>query len=88
MTSQKTFESAYERLEEILEKINAEQIPLDDALALYEEADGLIRDCEKRLNEAEQKIEILIKNREGSLKVDEKGEIQKENFSPTKGAIL
>lgn len=80
--SKKTFEAAYERLEEILEKMNTDQVSLDSALALYEEADGLIGDCQKRLNEAEQKIEILIKNREGNVKVDEKGGVQTEAFAP------
>lgn len=61
-----TFEEAYERLEQILEKMNSEQVSLDDALSLYEEADQLILSCQKRLNEAEQKIEILLKNREGT----------------------
>ena len=61
--SKKSFEAAYERLEEILEKMNTEQVSLDSALSLYEEADSLIGDCQKRLTEAEQKIEILIKNR-------------------------
>lgn len=62
-----TFEEAYERLEQILEKMNSEQVSLDDALAHYEEADKLILSCQKKLNEAEQKIEVLLKNREGSL---------------------
>lgn len=65
MSETQTFEEAYDRLEEILEKMNAEQVSLDDALSLYEEADGLIGSCQKRLNEAEQKIEILLKKREG-----------------------
>ncbi len=59
-----TFEEAYVRLEEILEKMNSEQVSLDDALTLYEEADQLILSCQKRLSNAEQKIEILLKNRD------------------------
>lgn len=86
--SKKSFEAAYERLEEILEKMNTEQVSLDSALSLYEEADSLIGDCQKRLTEAEQKIEILIKNREGSLKVDENGEVEKEDFATSRGAVL
>ena len=65
MTEKQTFEEAYDRLEQILEKMNAEQVSLDDALSLYEEADQLIGSCQKRLNEAEQKIEMLLKSREG-----------------------
>jgi exodeoxyribonuclease VII small subunit len=62
-----SFEAAFARLEEILEKLNAGTISLDDSLKLYEEADQLIAICNKRLNDAERKIEILIKNRNGEL---------------------
>ena len=58
-----SFEAGFHRLEEILEKINSSQISLDQSLQLFEEADRLINTCSRRLNEAERKIEILIKNR-------------------------
>jgi len=86
--SKKTFEAAYDRLEEILEKMNTEQVSLDSALTLYEEADGLIGDCQKRLTEAEQKIEILMKNRDGSLQVDEKGTAKTEDFASSNSTIF
>jgi exodeoxyribonuclease VII small subunit len=62
-----SFEAAFARLEEILERLNAGTISLDDSLKLYEEADQLIVTCNKRLNDAERKIEILVKNRNGEL---------------------
>lgn len=65
--SEQTFESAFIRLEEILERMNSGTISLDESLKLYEEADKLIAMCSKRLNDAERKIEILIKNRTGDL---------------------
>jgi exodeoxyribonuclease VII small subunit len=64
-----SFEAAFERLEAILQMMNTGSISLDDSLKLYEEADGLIAICNKRLNEAERKIEILIKNRNGDLQL-------------------
>lgn len=60
-----SFESALERLEQILEKMNSGAVPLEESLHLYEEADQLITTCNKKLNDAEKKIEILIKNRLG-----------------------
>ena len=66
-----SFEAAFGRLEEILEKLNKGTVSLDDSLKLYEEADQLITDCSKRLNEAERKIEVLIKNRSGELVLGE-----------------
>jgi exodeoxyribonuclease VII small subunit len=61
------FETAFSRLEEILNRLNTGTISLDDSLKLYEEADQLIRVCSHRLNEAERRIEILVKNRQGEL---------------------
>ena len=62
-----TFEAAFLRLEEILDKMNSNEISLDESLTLYEEADRLIAMCSKKLNEAERKVEILIKNRNGEV---------------------
>lgn len=65
-----SFETAFARLEEILEKMNSGSVSLDESLKLYEEADKLIRSCNKRLSDAERKIETLIKNRNGELILD------------------
>jgi exodeoxyribonuclease VII small subunit len=67
------FEEAYSRLEEILEKMNSGKASLDDSLKLYEEADKLIVTCQKKLSEAEKKIEMMIKNRSGEVVLDEAG---------------
>ena len=64
-----SFEAAFARLEDILERINAGTLSLDDSLKLYEEADQLIAICNKRLNDAERKIEMLVKNRNGELTI-------------------
>ena len=62
-----SFEQAYQRLEQILEKMNSGKTPLEESIKLYEEADRLISSCNARLSDAEQKIETLIKTREGEL---------------------
>lgn len=74
------FEKSLERLEEILEKMNAGTVGLDDSLKLYEEADGLIKACGTKLNDAERKIEKLIKNREGGIVTDTEGQPATEPF--------
>lgn len=83
-----SFEAAFARLEEILEKMNSGTISLDQSLALYEEADALIARCSKRLNEAERKIEILIKNRGGELTLgqDQKPLTQDFTLAPPGGS--
>jgi exodeoxyribonuclease VII small subunit len=65
------FETAFARLEEILQKMNSGEVPLDDAIKLYEEADRLIKQCQTRLTSAEQKIEKLVKDRSGDLHTEE-----------------
>lgn len=74
------FEKAFARLEEILEKLNSSSVSLDESLKLYEEADKLISTCTTRLNSAEQKIEALIKNRDGTV-AEINGLPQTEEFS-------
>ncbi len=76
MTKEIPFEQAFARLEEILERMNSGEIPLDESLKLYEEADKLIGLCTSRLSSAEQKIETLVKNREGGLSVGADGKPQ------------
>ncbi len=80
-----SFETALSRLEEILERMNGGTISLDESLKLYEEADQLIAICNKRLNEAERKIEILVKNRSGELALsnDDKPLTQDYKISPS-----
>ena len=61
--------------------MNSGKVSLDDSLKLYEEADFLITTCQKRLLEAEKKIEILIKNRSGELVLDENGKAAAQEFN-------
>lgn len=81
-----SFEASFHRLEEILEKMNSSSVSLDDSLKLYEEADKLITICSKRLNDAERKIETLIKNRSsGELILGSDQKPSTQDFSiPTK----
>ena len=78
-----SFEKGFARLEQILEKMNSATISLDESLKLYEEADTLIKICGKKLADAEKKVEILIKGRNGDLLVSGQNERpQTENFNP------
>lgn len=54
-----SFEEAYLALEKITEKLNSNDVTLDDALKLYEEGINLSKYCAKALDEAKQKIETL-----------------------------
>ncbi len=54
-----SFEEALEKLETILESMESGDIPLADLVAKFEEGNTLLRLCQKRLQEAELKIEKL-----------------------------
>jgi len=81
--SETSFEECFHRLEEILERMNSSSIGLDESLKLFEEADKLINSCGKRLNEAERRIEILVKNRStGELTLGPDQKPQTQDFTP------
>ena len=76
-----SFEEAYARLEKILEELSSGELSLEKSLKLYEEADKLIAHCSQKLSHAEQKIQILIKNREGQIEMSEAAEPKLKEFS-------
>lgn len=75
-----TFEQAFGRLEAILERMNAQDVPLEESLTLFEEANTLLTVCHKRLSDAERRIEIVKKNRQGETQLSSAGQIQTEAF--------
>lgn len=62
-----TFESAMERLDETVRKLEGGTLPLSEALAAYEEAIGLVRFCNGQLEAAEQKVRILTEGEGGTI---------------------
>ena len=68
-----SFEKKLTRLEEIVQKMESGEMALDDSLKLFEEGVKLSRDCNKELNEAEQKVKKLVG-------VDAQGEPVLEDF--------
>ncbi|OAG27343.1 exodeoxyribonuclease VII small subunit [Thermodesulfatator autotrophicus] len=61
------YEEALKRLEAIVHELEENDLPLEEALKRYEEGVKLVRHCEKLLNEAQKKIEVLLKDAEGHL---------------------
>lgn len=55
----RTFEEALERLEDIVEQLEDDPPPLEEALDAYEEGVTLANDCLGRLEEAEQRVSEL-----------------------------
>ena len=65
-----TFDEALRQLEELAAKLEEGDIPLEDALNVYERAVGLFSLCRGRLDSMEQRIEVLTGDLDGSLKTE------------------
>jgi exodeoxyribonuclease VII small subunit len=75
-----TFEAALKQLEEIVQRLERGELPLEESLKLYEEGIRLSRLCHAKLEEAEGKIELLMKDARGELVLDEQGRPKKTPF--------
>lgn len=64
----KDFESALKSLEGIVSQLEAGDLTLERALELFEEGIRISRFCSSKLEEAERKVEVLIKSTDGALK--------------------
>ena len=62
------FEPALKKLEGIVEKLETGDLSLEEALKAYEEGVRLADACQKRLTEAEKKVEVLMKTSGGKFK--------------------
>lgn len=69
------FETALAKLEEIAQKLEEGEIPLEDSLKAFEEGMKLSRFCEEKLSEAQKKIEILTKDGKKPIKPFESEEV-------------
>ena len=63
----KDFEGALKRLEEIVTKLEAGELSLEDSVKLFEEGMEISRFCGKKLDDAERRVEILLKRADGEL---------------------
>ena len=67
------FEELIEKLEDITNKLEKEQLSLDESVKLFEEGMKISKDCNSKLEDAEKRITILINKND---------EITEENFFP------
>ena len=67
------FEVSLQRLEEIVDELEKGNVPLEQALKLFEEGLKLSSSCRKELEEAEGKVEILLR---------QNGKLQSEPYEP------
>ena len=69
-----TFEQSLKRLEQIVEELEQGDVPLDDALKMFEEGIELSKACIEKLTQSELRLKKLSKDMEGSLHLVEKDE--------------
>jgi exodeoxyribonuclease VII small subunit len=72
------FEKAFQQLEKIVQRLESEELPLDESLQLFEDGIRLSRFCHQRLEAVEKKIELIL--------ADAKGEPRTEEFDVTEAA--
>ena len=63
-----SFEESLKKLEAIVDQLEKGDLPLEESLKLFEQGVGLSTACKKELDEAEGKVQMLIKQRDGALK--------------------
>lgn len=69
------FEASLKKLEEIVKRLETGSLTLEDSLKVFEEGVKHASFCSSRLDDAERRVEILLKQKDGSLKC--------EPFEPT-----
>ncbi|MDO4641274.1 MAG: exodeoxyribonuclease VII small subunit [Neisseria sp.] len=55
----KSFEDALKRLETLTQAMQSSEMPLEEALAAYQEGNELVKYCQEKLAEVEQKLQVL-----------------------------
>jgi exodeoxyribonuclease VII small subunit len=73
------FEERLSDLEGIIEKLEGEDLPLEDALALFERGVGLVRELTRQLDDVERRLEVLVRTDEGELELRSAEEPERED---------
>jgi exodeoxyribonuclease VII small subunit len=76
------FEDALKELEELVARLEKGELSLEESLRLYERGIALARHCHAKLEEAEGKIELLMKDARGEVALDAKGRPKTKPFEP------
>ena len=76
----KTFETSLDALEQIVRELERGDLPLEKSLELFEQGIRLSRECQERLNQAERRIEVLMRDNQGRSVVSALEPQQGENI--------
>lgn len=61
----KNFEASLAALEKVVRELERGDLPLEESLRLFEQGVKLSRECQERLNQAERRVEVLLRDTEG-----------------------
>ena len=65
------FDEAFKRLEAIVGNLESGDLSLEESMKLFEEGIGLTEACKSRLEDAEKKIQLLLKDSDGKLSLED-----------------
>ena len=68
----RSFENALKDLEDRVRKLDSGELPLEDALRLFEEGVGLVRECQELLDGAERRIVELSGGPDGVIETEQR----------------
>ena len=90
MTNKNSFEESLTTLEKIVRELEQGDLSLEDSLKLFENGVKLSRECQERLNQAERRIEVLLKDENGNptLQAVEKEDLRQESSPKIKRRIV
>ena len=71
-----TFESAIAELEMIVKYLEDGNVPLDSSIEKFERGSMLVKFCNRKLDEAEAKIKLLMKDKDGNINEQDFGSNQ------------
>jgi exodeoxyribonuclease VII small subunit len=85
-----TFETSLKELERIVRRLEEGESSLEESLKLFEDGVRLSRECQERLNQAERRIEVLLKDEDGnpSLEVIKAEDLREEREPKIKKRIV
>ena len=68
--AKKNFEASMTRLEEIVDLLDSGELPLEEAMKIFEEGMKLSHFCSEKLNQVEKRIQVLTKQEDGNFQLE------------------
>jgi exodeoxyribonuclease VII small subunit len=68
MAAKLSFEKAMNQLEQIVQELESEELPLEKAIKKFEEGIKLSKFCNLKLEESEKRVTMLMEEQDGQLK--------------------